>query len=197
MYLCGAGGHAKVIIEILEANNIDIDGLFEKDSFIESLLDYPVSHSNKLEGPIIISIGNNNIRKKIAQSANVEFGQAFHTSAIISKRADIGKGSVVMHSAIIQSCVVIGEHCIINTGASVDHECIIDDFVHISPHVTLCGNVKVGEGSWIGAGATVIPGITIGSWSVIGAGSVVTKDIPDNVIAYGSPCKVIKDNKDT
>ena len=195
MYLCGAGGHAKVIIETLEVNNINIEGLFDKNNPAKTFLDYPIFHSDDLEGPLIISIGSNITRKKRAQSTSIEFGQAIHPSAIISKRAKVGEGSVIMHGAIIQSCAVIGKHCIINTGASIDHECIIGDFVHISPNATLCGNVNIGEGSWIGAGATVIPGITIGKWSIIGAGAVVTKNIPDNVIAYGSPCKVVRDNK--
>ena len=97
-----------------------------------------------------------------------------------------------MQGAIIQSCASIGKHCIINTGASVDHDCKIEDFVHVSPHATLCGDVNVGEGTWIGAGATIIQGKKIGKWSVIGAGSVVVNDIPDNVLAFGNPCKVIK-----
>ncbi|MFK1918720.1 DapH/DapD/GlmU-related protein, partial [Bacteroides fragilis] len=97
-----------------------------------------------------------------------------------------------MQGSIIQVCAQVGRHCIINTGASVDHECVIEDYVHISPHSTLCGNVSVGEGSWIGAGTTIIPGVKIGKWSVIGAGSVVTKDIPDHVLAVGNRCKIIK-----
>jgi sugar O-acyltransferase (sialic acid O-acetyltransferase NeuD family) len=192
MYLCGASGHAKVIVDILEANNIKIEGVFDNNLEIKSLLDYPVSHSEELKSPLIISIGNNNIRKRIASESKIEFGIAIHPSAIISKHALIGEGSVVMQGAIIQSCADVGKHCIINTGASIDHDCVIEDFVHISPHATLCGNVRVGEGSWIGAGTTIIQGIKIGKWSVIGAGSVVTKDIPDNVVAYGNPCKVIK-----
>jgi acetyltransferase EpsM len=64
----------------------------------------------------------------------------------------------------------------------------------VSPHATLCGNVSVGEGTWIGAGAIVIPGVKIGKNSIIGAGSVVVKDIPDGVVAYGNPCKVIREN---
>lgn len=97
-----------------------------------------------------------------------------------------------MPGAIIQSCVSIGKHCIINTGASVDHDCTISDYVHIAPHSTLCGNVYVGEGTLIGAGSTIAPGVKIGSWSVIGACSVVTKDIPDHVLAVGNRCKIIK-----
>lgn len=87
------------------------------------------------------------------------FGKAFHPSAVISEESEINEGTVVMQGAIIQSDVRLGKHCIINTGASVDHECVIDDYVHISPHCTLCGNVQVGEGTWIGAGSTIIPGV--------------------------------------
>ena len=80
----------------------------------------------------------------------------------------------------------IGRHCIVNTGVSVDHECQIEDFVHLSPHSTLCGNVHIGEGTWIGAGSTVIQGINIGKWCVIGAGSVVSKNIPDGTLFVGN-----------
>lgn len=87
-----------------------------------------------------------------------------------------------------------GKHCIVNTGAAIDHECILEDYVHVSPHATLCGNVEVGEGSWIGAGAVINPGVKIGKWTIIGSGSVVCKDIPDGVTACGSPCRIIKNN---
>ena len=95
-----------------------------------------------------------------------------------------------MQGSTIQSAAKIGKHCIVNTNASIDHECVIGDFVHISPQATLCGNVHVGTGSWIGASAVVIPGVKIGRWSVIGAGSVVVNDVPDGVVAYGNPCRI-------
>lgn len=104
----------------------------------------------------------------------------------------IGEGSVVMQGSILQSCCQTGKHCIVNTGAAIDHECILEDYVHVSPHATLCGNVEVGEGSWIGAGAVINPGVKIGKWTIIGSGSVVCKDIPDGVTACGSPCRIIK-----
>ena len=192
MYLYGASGHAKVIIDILRANHESIEALFDDNEELHHLLNYPVLRSGEVIGPIIISIGNNSIRQKIAVKLQVTFGKAFHPSAIISEEAKIDVGTVVMQGAIIQSDVKIGKHCIINTGASVDHECILNDFVHISPHCTLCGNVEIGEGTWIGAGSTIIPGVKVGKWSVIGAGSVVTKDIPDGVLAVGNRCKIIK-----
>lgn len=194
MFLYGASGHAKVIIDILRAANIKIESLIDDNPDIEMLSDIPVIHSAETASEIIISIGDNSVRKKIAERLKCSFGTAVHPSAIISPSSMIESGSVVMHGAIIQSGVRVGHHCIINSGASVDHECIIEDYVHISPHSTLCGNVHIGEGAWIGAGTTIIPGISIGKWSVIGAGSVVVTDIPDNVVAYGNPCKVVKIN---
>lgn len=192
MYLYGASGHAKVIMEILKANGVEIEGLVDDNPDIIELLGYPVYHQRTDLSPMIVSIGNNAIRKHIVEKLSVEFGQAIHPTAIVSYTAIIGEGTVVMQGAIVQACTRIGKHCIINTGASVDHECIVEDFVHISPHATLCGNVHVGEGSWIAAGTVVLPGVKIGKWSVIGAGSVVSKDIPDGVLAVGNRCKVIK-----
>lgn len=193
MYLYGASGHAKVIIDILKSQNKKIVGLIDDNQSIKTLLGYSVFDSKSKLSPIIISIGDNKIRRKIAESlTDVFYETAIHSSAIVSDQSFIDSGSVIMQGAIVQSCSRIGHHCIINTGASIDHDCTIDDFVHISPQSTLCGNVTVGEGTWIGAGTIITPGVKIGKWCVIGAGSVVTKDIPDNVLAVGNRCKIIK-----
>lgn len=193
MFLYGASGHAKVIIDILESCGMTVDGLVDDNPEIDSLLGYPVFHGLTEDiSPLIVSIGNNRIRKTIVERVKADFGTAVHRSAIVSSRCVLDEGTVVMQGVVVQSGAEIGKHCIVNTGASVDHECRIGNYVHISPHATLCGNVTVGEGTWIGAGTTVIPGVKIGKWSVIGAGSVVIKDIPDGVLAVGNPCRVIK-----
>jgi sugar O-acyltransferase (sialic acid O-acetyltransferase NeuD family) len=198
MYLYGASGHAKVIIDSLKASGINISGLFDDNPTIKNLLGYMVLGSFDKErlgnDELIISVGLNNIRKKITEKLprNINYGKAIHPSAIISEYASIDKGTVVMQGAVIQSDVKIGKHCIINTSTSVDHDCEIEDFVHISPNATLCGAVSVGEGSQIGAGAVVIPGIKIGKWSLVAAGAVVLKDVPDNVLVLGNPARVVK-----
>jgi sugar O-acyltransferase (sialic acid O-acetyltransferase NeuD family) len=191
MYLYGAGGHAKVIIEILQSRGIPVDGLFDSNPDIKQIWQYPVTaYSSALSSPeIIISIGKNSIRKTISEQLPGRFGMALHPRANISVTAMIAEGTVVMAGATINADALIGRHCIINTNASVDHDCVLEDFVHISPNVALCGNVRVGEGAHIGAGAVVIPGITIGKWAVIGAGAVVTKDIPDHSVAVGNPAR--------
>ncbi len=195
MYLFGASGHAKVIMDILDASNIKIDALVDDNADINELHGYKVLHGITNASPIIVSIGSNAIRKSIVEKLSGEFGTAIHPQSIVSPTVKIGEGTVVMHGSIVQSDASIGKHCIINTGASIDHECIIEDFVHISPGSILCGNVNVGEGAWIGAGSAIIPGVKIGKWSIIGAGSVVVKDIPDGVVAYGNPCRIIRENK--
>lgn len=192
MYLYGASGHAKVIIDILEASGVRVDGLIDDNPKISQLNRYPVWHTFSGESPFIISIGNNQIRKQVAERLQTVYGKAIHPSAILSPTAKIGDGTVVMQGAIVQADAKVGKHCIINTGASVDHECVIGDYAHISPHATLCGNVHIGEGSWIGAGTTVIPNLSVGKGCVIGAGSVITENIPDHVLAFGNPCKVVR-----
>lgn len=193
MYLYGAGGHAKVIIDILNAEGVEVEGILDDDSSKIELLGYPIYPVRTDVSPLIVSIGDNLTRKQMVNKMSGKFGKAIHPSAVISRYASIDDGSVVMQGAIIQSCASVGKHCIVNTGASIGHECLIGDFVQISPHVTLCGNVSVEEGAWLGAGATVIPGVKIGKWSVIGAGTVVTEDIPDGVLAVGYKCRIVKE----
>lgn len=201
MYLFGASGHAKVIIDSLTASGITIRGLFDDNPDIKSLLKYPVfgPFDKDILGDdsLIISVGFNDNRKKIVDrlSSNIVYGWAIHPSAIISEYASVGEGSVVMQGAIIQSCTRIGKHCIVNTAASVDHDCVIEDYAHISPNATLCGGITVGEGSQVGAGAVVIPGIRIGSWSMVAAGAVVLRDVPDNVLVMGNPARVVRQLK--
>ena len=193
-FLYGAGGHAKVIMDMIEAAGGRIEGVIDDNPDLTEFMGKEVLHGYPGSAPIIVSIGINGIRRKVVEKLGSEtvFGTAIHPSAILSPHATVGEGSVVMQGAILQSCAKVGKHCIINTGASVDHDCILGDYVHISPHATLCGNVSVGEGSWIGAGTVIIPGIRIGKNCVIGAGSVVCKDIPDGVKAYGNPCRIIE-----
>ena len=118
-----------------------------------------------------------------------------HSSAVVSISASIGENSHILAGAVLAPKVELGEACIVNTNASVDHECVLAAGVHIAPGATLCGCVQVGENTLIGAGSVVLPRVKIGSDVMIGAGSVVTRDIPDDVVAFGNPAKVIGRSK--
>lgn len=197
IYLYGAGGHAKVITEILELCGKKVTAIFDDDSskFIWNIpsLQYP-GPFDAINDELFLSIGNNFIRKKISMKLNVNYFSVVHPSSIISKSVTVNSGTVVMGAVLINADSRIGNHNIINSSASVDHDCVLEDFVHISPNATLCGNVHIGECTHIGAGAIVIPGITIGENTVVGAGSVVVNDLPANVTAVGNPARIIKKN---
>lgn len=196
MLLYGGSGHAKVILDCLEAQGKSVQGIFDDNPALKELLGiqvvgpYQADFLPKKE--LIIAIGNNPIRWQVAKAIRHAFGTAVHPSALVSTYATLGAGTVVFHQAVVQAGASVGSHCIINTAATVDHDCRLADFVHISPNAALSGNVSVGEGTHIGTGACVIPGIQIGKWCTIGAGAVVTKNIPDHAVAVGAPARVIK-----
>ncbi len=192
MYLIGAGGHGKVIQEILKSNGVSLKAFIDDNREMKSLRGIPVLHSDDGLSPVIVSVGANNVRKRIVQRLCCEFATAIHPSAVVSPSAVIGEGTVVMAGAIINADAVIGKHCIVNTGASVDHECVIGDYCHIAPHATLCGQVHVGEGALIGVGASVIPCVQVGAWSVVGAGAAVVSDVPDGTTVVGVPAKELR-----
>jgi sugar O-acyltransferase (sialic acid O-acetyltransferase NeuD family) len=114
-------------------------------------------------------------------------------TASVSDSASLGEGLQVMPHAIVHQDARIGRQCIVNTMALVEHDCVLEEGVEIGPGAILCGRVTVGANSWVAAGATVRPRIRIGANSIIGAGAVVVKDIPDNVIAVGSPAVPVRD----
>ena len=195
--LFGASGHAKVVMDIMNACNIKLGFLFDDDTSIINFNGYEVTsnyNSEQLKDyPTIISIGNNYTRKRIYESHTIIDQQPLiHPSAIISKDVKIGVGSVVMPNVVINSGAVIGKNCIINSSAVIEHDCYIEDYVHISPNAALAGGVKIMEGSHIGIGSSIIQLMTIGKWTTIGAGSVIIKNIPDNSTVVGNPGKVIK-----
>lgn len=90
----------------------------------------------------------------------------------------------------VGDCTMFGPHCIIATaGHPINPELRSEAYQFNMP-------VHIGKNCWLGAGVIVMPGVTIGDNSVIGAGSVVTKDIPPNVVAVGTPCKVLREISD-
>jgi acetyltransferase EpsM len=199
MYLFGASGHGKVIIDILVSNNISVIGFYDEDEDKKELWGIPVlgktsSYVDKNK-PCIVSIGDNATREKVAGLVEGNFGLAIHATCIRGSHVQIGDGTVVMAGTVINGDTQIGKHVIINTSASVDHDCSIADFVHIAPNSSICGGVAIGKGTMIGAGATVIPLVKIGKWCVIGAGAVITQDIPDFSVVVGNPGKIIKQTK--
>ncbi|MBY0413164.1 MAG: acetyltransferase [Bdellovibrionales bacterium] len=198
----GSGGHAKVVYDILLKEGLHTPVAFlSMDKNLKTFLGLPHYHHDELSklkyDSGIIAIGDNWTRAKLAkiiltENKNFIFVSAIHPSSQLGIGTVIGKGSVVMANVAINPYCQIGEHVIINTSSSVDHDCIVGNFSSIAPGAVLGGNVKVGEFSAISLGANVIHGKKVGNHSVVGAGSLVRNDIEDYVVAYGSPCRVIR-----
>lgn len=201
--IIGAGGHAKVIADIIQKSEDIVLGFL--DDNIEKgkkiICDYEVL--GKIEECVqlkeqddniefIIAIGNNKIRKQIACEYKLKYYTAIHPSVQIGLDVEIQEGTVVMANVCINSSTKIGKHCIINTGAIIEHDNIIENYVHISPNVSIAGTVKVGENTHIGIGAVLKNNIAVCSNVIIGAGAVVVKDIIEEGTYVGVPAREIK-----
>ena len=197
LIIIGAGGHAKVVLDIAVKNG------YKDISFIDDnkkdCLGYKVLGGldalnclNKEKTDFVIAIGNNEVRKKIADAQKLNYVSLVHPSATIGLDVTIDVGTVVMAGAVVNPSAKIGKHAIINTGAIVEHDNIIEDFVHISPNATLGGTVTVKNSTHVGIGATVKNNISITNNVVIGAGAVVVKDIVESGVYVGVPAKLKK-----
>lgn len=196
--IIGAGGHAKVIADIIYKSGDNLIGFLDDNlankgkeiylgkKVIGTTKDIEIYNKNYF----IIGIGNNSIRKKINNENNLKLYTAIHPSAIIAEDVKIGTGSVIMAGVVINPGTVIGKNCIINTSSSLDHDNLLEDYVHISPGAHLAGTVTIKEGTWICTGAVVKNNITIGKNNIIGAGCVVIKDIiEENGTYIGVPAR--------
>ena len=172
--------------------------LFLDDNATGKCLGFPiVGTSEDLERlndgktDFVIAVGNNAIRRRIAESHDVNWVKLIHPSAQIALGVQISKGTVVMAGAIVNAEVTIGEHCIVNSGAIVEHDNVLGDFVHISPNAALGGTVHVGDNTHIGIGAVVKNNIDICSNCTIGAGTVVVENLFIEGTYVGTPAKII------
>ncbi len=206
--ILGAGGHGKVVLDLLKATGeIEFAGFFDRNcgrlkqpelkiigseqDLINQWRDFSVDYA-------VVAIGDNCIREKLYRqlvNAGLPGLVLIHPRATVSLESRIAPGTVICGHAFIGPGAVIGENCIINTAATVDHDCIVADHVHICPGVTLAGEVKIGMNSMIGTGANIIPGIRVGNHVVVGAGSTVISDIRDNVTVVGIPAHEVAGRK--
>jgi len=201
VFLFGAGGHAKVVIDVLRAQGVEVEACLSPDAPAGELLDgVPVlDEISGLEALLaagrrvaFVAIGDNSVRMRVATRARARgltLINAVSPSAIVAPDVKFGSGILVVHGAVINAATVIGDDAIVNTAASIDHDGLIGRGAHIAPGSHLAGNVTVGDGAFLGIGTVVIPGRLIGDRAVLGAGSVVIRDIAAGRRAWGNPAR--------
>lgn len=192
LIIIGASGHGKVVADIAVKNGYEEIVFLDDNENVKECAGFPVigktSEAINVEGDKIVAIGNAKIRECLQENLK-NVVSLIHPNAVISRRVEIGKGTVVMAGVIINSDVIIGKGCIINTGASVDHDCSIGDFVHVSVGAHIAGTCEIGDRTWVGAGAIVSNNMNICGDCMIGAGAVIVRDIVDVGVYLGVPAK--------
>ena len=148
LVLYGAGGHAKVIYDIILSNDMLLEYLVDDNppaDFFHHLEIYKPTEELLRKHKVIVAVGDANAREKIVNKLHgiCDFETLIHRSAFVSRFSELGDGTVVMPQVCVNAEVKIGNHCIINTASVIEHDCVIEDFVHISPTVTLAGNITI------------------------------------------------------
>jgi sugar O-acyltransferase (sialic acid O-acetyltransferase NeuD family) len=200
----GASGHGKVVVDILRANSIEVEGFVDDDPLKRSDVyglkilgntKWLVERTVRQPVAVALGIGDNFFRRRVAEhciAAGAHLMTAIHPSATVAASATVSPGTVIMPHAVVNADAVIGQGAIINTAAIVEHDCRIGNFAHLSPKVAIGGNVQVGDFAWLGIGSTVIPNRKVGTGSIIGAGATVIHDIDDWMVAVGTPARILK-----
>lgn len=208
----GAGGHAKVVIEIVRAlGEFELAGLLDPrpelhgsavlgvrvlgpDGLMGSLYDEGVKHA-------FIGLGSGHEmggRARLyeeARRAGFDVPTLVHPAATVSPSALLGPGATICAGAVVNAAATAGEDVLVNSAALVEHDCVLGDHVHVASGARLAGGVRVGDLVHVGLGASVNQGVSIGAGSVVGSGAVVIEDVPAGVVVAGVPARVLREKR--
>ncbi|MDD3744805.1 MAG: acetyltransferase [Lentimicrobiaceae bacterium] len=202
--LLGGGGHCRSVIETIEqSNDLEIAGILDPDMAVgETICGYPVMGNDpmipglhQLGYGFLITIGQiKNPAPRIAlfnllDDLNALIVTVIDKKSVVSKRSEIGKGTVILRNAFVNSNVVIGNNNIINTGAIVEHDSVTGNHVHVSTGAVINGNCSIGDRCFIGTGSIILNNISITNDVLIGAGAVVLKSINTPGVYHGNPAR--------
>ena len=198
--LVGGGGHARVVLETLSHEGIEVMGFVDRQRPDEGVLDglAYLGDEDELESFVdqpeirlincVGSVGDARAHTRVFDDLKAR-GHLFHTlvhpRAIVASGVPVGEGSQVMAGAIIQPGSTIGANVLINTGAQVDHDCSVGDHTHVAPGAILSGGGSLGARAHVGTGAAVLQLRTIGDEAIVGAGAVVLEETSAGHAGWG------------
>lgn len=210
LVVLGAGGHAREVLDIVEAlasaargDGLDppwellglaADGHADLDQIDRRGATFlgPIEEAVQLDAHYVIGIGASGVRRDLDRRLS-EAGRSaatlVHPTAVIGADVVFEPGVVIAAGSHVTTNVRLGRHVHLNVGAVVSHDARVGDHTTISPGCLLNGNVTIGSEVFVGTGAVITPGRTIGEGAVLGAGAVVVHDIPAGVTAVGVPAR--------
>lgn len=173
----GTGGHALTVEELARKEGYEVAAFFDdhikEDQLYRERQVVKYDAAFNRQQPVVIAIGNNKIRKKIATAVTHACCTLKDSSVLLSTDVHLGEGTVIMPGVIVQAGVRVGEHVIINIGAAIDHEVVIGDFAHIGAKCYIGGAAVIGEGANIGAGTVIMRNVVIEPWAEIPPQSLI------------------------
>lgn len=203
LILIGGGGHCKACIDVIETNNqYSIAGILDRNKQKgQQVLHYPILGDDAMidafadKHPFLVTLGwikDASARIQLYASIRAIGGvlaTIFSSLAYVSRNAQVGDGTIVMHGAYINAGAVVGNNCIINTKALVEHDATIGDHTHISTGAIVNGGCRIGDEVFVGSNAVIVNGVHIASGAIIGAGAIVHRDITKAGVYAGSPAR--------
>lgn len=204
----GAGGHARAVLDVLRCEaRFRVVGLIDSTRPLgEALLGARVEGREEDLSAVcrtlgtrqaLVAIGDNwqrraTMERLVQRVPELRFVSARHPSATVADDVTVGPGAVIMPGAVVVSGSTLGAGCIVNTLASLDHDGVLDAHASLAPGAIAGGRVRVGACAAVGLGARIVHGASIGAHTVIGAGALVLADVPEQVVAYGVPARVVR-----
>jgi sugar O-acyltransferase (sialic acid O-acetyltransferase NeuD family) len=202
--IVGFSGFGKEVFFLAKRLGIEVHGFLDDspnvqgDKFAGKAVLGRISDWKKYSDcKFVIAIGNPAVREKIYNEM-LEIGvPRFATlvdpaAIVLPEMVEIGEGSIICAGTVCTVNISIGKQVIINLNCTIGHDSKVGDFATIAPMVAVSGNVDVGRSVEIGTSASIRQGLSIGSGAMLGMGSVLTKNMPEKVVFFGSPAKCIR-----
>ncbi len=202
----GAGGHAKVVADILRLSGLEVVGFLDEvnsgrrgQPFFGSVVLGGVEQLDSLLHSGVrrafVGFGNNWRRLEagnLLESRGFELVKAIHPAAVVAADVKLGAGTMVAAGAVVNPGSGIGKNVIVNTRASIGHDCVVNNGAHVGPGASVAGSVIIGRCAWLCIGSTIIDKKRVGADSIVGAGAVVIHDVPDGAAVAGVPAQMLR-----